>query len=75
MNTLDCLHRHIFLFHVYRSVCLARMLRYMQLAYFFHMCAKSLLSRDDRIADCTVGHPGVELPFSSFHFASKKEVL
>ena len=25
-----------------------------------------LLSRDSRIADCTVRHPGVERPFSSF---------
>ena len=65
MPTLDCLHRHIFLLHVYRSVSLARMRRYMRLAYLFHQCAKSLLSRDNRIADCTVGYPGVERPFSS----------
>ena len=55
MHTLDCLHRHIFLLHVYRSVSLARMRRYMQLAYLLHQCAKSLLSRDSRIADCTEG--------------------
>ena len=66
MPTLDCLHRHIFLLHVYRSVSLARMRRYMQLAYLFYQCAKSLLSRDGRIADCTVRHPGVERPFFSF---------
>ena len=65
MPTLDCLHRHIFLLHVYRGVSLARMRRYMQLAYLFHQCAKSLLNRDSRIADCTVRHPGVERPFSS----------
>ena len=53
MPTLDCLHRLVFL-HVYRSVFLARMRRYMQLAYLFHQCAMSLLSRDGRIADCTV---------------------
>ena len=38
---------------------------YMQLAYLFHLYAKSLLSTDGRIADCTVRHPGVERPFSS----------
>ena len=41
------------------------MRRYMQLAYLFHWYAKSLLSTDGRIADCTVRHPGVERPFSS----------
>ena len=35
-----------------------------QLAYLFHQCAMSLLSRDSRIADCTVIHPGVERQFS-----------
>ena len=54
-----------FLFHVYRSISLSRMQRYMQLAYLFHQCATSLLSRDSRIADCTVRHLGVERPFSS----------
>ena len=58
---------HIFVLHVYRSVSLERMRRYMQLAYLFHQCAKSLLSRDSRIADCTVRHPGVERPFSSMY--------
>ena len=67
MPTLDCLHRLIFLLHVYRSVSLACMRRYMQLAYLFHQCAKSLLSRDGRIADCTVRHPGVERPFYSIY--------
>ena len=33
--------------------------------YLFHQCATSVLSRDGRIADCTVRHPGVEPPFSS----------
>ena len=56
---------HIFLLHVYRSVFLARMRRYMQLAYLFHQYAKSFLSTDGHIADCTVRHPGVERPFSS----------
>ena len=64
MPTLDCLHKHIFL-HVYRSVFLARMWRYTQLVYLFHQCASSLLSRDGRIANCTVRHPGVERPLSS----------
>ena len=59
----DC--DYIFLFHVYRSVSLARMRRYTQLTYLFHQCATCLLSRDSRIADCTVRHPGVERPFSS----------
>ena len=65
ISTLHCLHRHIFLLHVYRSISLARMRRYMQLAYLFHQYAKTLLSTDGRIADCTVRHPGVERPFSS----------
>ena len=69
MPTLDCLHRHIFLFHIYRSVSLARMRRYMQLAYLFHQCVKRFLSGDSRIADCTMRHPGVERPFSSWSFS------
>ena len=55
-----------FLLHVYRSVSLAHMWRYMQLAYLFHQYAKSLLITDGRIADCTVRHPGVERLFSSY---------
>ena len=51
-------------YHIYMSVSLARIRRYTQLAYLFHQCATSLLSRDGRIADCTVRHPGVERPFS-----------
>ena len=65
MSLLDCLHRHIFLLHVYRSISLAHMRRYMQLAYLFHQCAKSFLSRVSLIADCTVRHRCVERPFSS----------
>ena len=57
--------QNTFFFHVYRSVSLARMRHYTQLAYLFHQCATSLLSRDSRIADCTVRHPGVERLFSS----------
>ena len=64
MSMLDCLHKHIFLLHVYRNVTLARMRRYPQLAYLCHQCATSLLSRDGHTA-CTVRHPGVEIPFSS----------
>ena len=67
ISTLHCLQGHIFFLHVYRSVSLARMRRYMQLAYLFHQYVKSLLSTDGRIADCTVRHPGVERPFSSFY--------
>ena len=63
--TLDCLHKHIFLLCVCRSVSLVRMRRYTQLAYLFHQCATNLLRRDGHIADCTVRHPGVERPFSS----------
>ena len=66
--TFDYIAQHIFLFHVYRSVSLARMRRYTQLEYLFHQCATSLFSRDSLIADCTVRHPGVERPFSSFEF-------
>ena len=65
--TFDCVAQHIFHFHVYRSVSLARMRRYTQLVYLFHQCATSLLSRDGRIADCTVRHPGVERPVSSLY--------
>ena len=53
--------------HVYRSVSLSRMRRYTQLAYLFHQCATSLLSRDGRIADCTVRHPSVKRSFSSLN--------
>ena len=70
--TLDCFHkrtslRGAFLFHAYRGVSLTRMQRYVQIAYLFHQCGASLLSRDGRTADCTVKHPGVELSFSSYH--------
>ena len=66
ISTFGCVAKHIFLFHVYRSVSLARMRRDTKLAYLFHQCATSLLSRDSRIADCTVRHPGVERLFSSY---------
>ena len=71
MPTLDYLRRHIFLLHVYRSVSLARIRRCMQLAYLFHQCAKSLLSGDSSIVDCTVRHQGVEHPFSSIIYLFK----
>ena len=58
MPTLDLLHKHI-------SSRLQERFSRTQLAYLFHQCATSLLSRDGRIADCTVRHPGVERPFSS----------
>ena len=61
--TLDCLRKHTFLSHAYRSVFLVRMQRYTQLAYSFHPCGTSL-GRDGRIADCTVRHPSVQRPFS-----------
>ena len=57
-----------FLLHVYRSVSLARMWRYMQFAYLFHQYAKSFLSTDGRIADSAVRHPGVERTFSSCEY-------
>ena len=63
--TLDCLHKHTFLFHAYRSVFLTRMQHYTQLAYLFHQCGANLLSGDSRIADCTMRHPGFERPLSS----------
>ena len=47
----------------------------MQLAYLFHQYAKSLLSTDGRIADCTVRHSGVERPFSSVSFCSLIEEI
>ena len=40
----------------------------------YFMIVMSLLSRDSRIADCTVRHPGVERPFcsySSVHFTER----
>ena len=49
----------------FRRVSLACMRRHMQLTYLFHQYAKSLLSAEGRIADCSVRHPGVERPFSS----------
>ena len=70
----DCLHKHIFLLHVYRSISLARMERYTQVAYLFQQRATSLLSRGCRIADCTVRHPGVERPFLS-HICQVKSVF
>ena len=70
--TLDCLHKHICLHHVYRSVFPARNRRYTQSALhatgalISPVCDESL-SRDGRTADCTARHPGVERPFSSFY--------
>ena len=49
------------------------MRRYTQLAYLFHQCATGL-SRDSRIADCTVRHPGVERPFSSLFICWRNRV-
>ena len=49
----------------FTGVFLSRIRRYTQLAYLFHQYATILLSRDSRIADCTVRHLGVERPFSS----------
>ena len=65
---IDCVAQNIFLFHVYRSLSLACMRRYTQLAYLFHQCATSLFSRNSCIADCTVRHQGVECPFSSIFY-------
>ena len=56
---LDCLYKHTFLFRAYRSGSLTCMQRY-ALAYLFHLYGTNLLSRDCRIADCTVRHPGIE---------------
>ena len=60
--TLDCLHKHMFLFLAYRSVSLACMQWYTQLAYLVHQCGTSLLSRDGR-------------PFSSLKTVLQKMVL
>ena len=54
-----------FLLHDYRSVSLARMRRYTQLAYLFHQCVTSILSRDGRMADSTERRPGERL-FSTY---------
>ena len=48
---LDCLHQH-----AYRRIYLTRVQRVTQLAYLFHQCGTNFLSRDCRIADCTVRH-------------------
>ena len=56
-----------FFFDTYRSVSLTCMQCYTQLAFLFHQCGTSFLSKDDRIADCTVRYPGVERPFYSFN--------
>ena len=67
ISTLDCLHKHIFLLHTYTSVSHVCIRRYTQLTYLFHQCVMSLLSSDGHIADCTLGHPGVERPLSSWN--------
>ena len=41
------------------------MQRYTHLAYLFQLYGTSLMSRDGRIADCTLSHPGIEHSFSS----------
>ena len=64
ISTLDCFHKHTFLFHAYRNISLARLQHYTQLAYVIHLCGTSLLSREGPIAASTVRHPGVEYPFS-----------
>ena len=63
--TLDCLYKHTFLFHACRSVSMER---FTQLAYLFLQCGTSFLSRDGRIADCTVRNLGVQCPFFSLFF-------
>ena len=45
------------------------------IAYLFHLCAKSLLSRESLIADCTGRHTGVERPFSSLMCYLSTELL
>ena len=57
--TLDSLaqaHIHLvaFFFYIYRSIPLTRMQRYTQLAYLFPQCETSFLSRDGRVAECTM---------------------
>ena len=64
MPTLDCLHKHISSSRLQeRFPCTHAALHVT--TYLFHQCATTLLSRDGRIADCTVRHPGAERPFSS----------
>ena len=43
------------------------MLRYTQLAYLFYHSGTSHLSKDSRIADCSVRHPDVYRSFSSLY--------
>ena len=52
-------------FTLTEGVSLTRTQHYPPLAYLFHQCGASLLSRDGRILDCIVRHPVVEHPFSS----------
>ena len=68
MPTLDCLHKHISPSRLQER--------------FPCTHATSLLSRDGRIADCAVRHPGVERMFSSYlqkhgrsSFVRKRDVL
>ena len=73
MPTLDCLHKHISPSRLQeRFLCTHAALH--QLAYVFHQCATSLLRRDGRSADCTVRHPGVKRPFSSYLWLRKEEI-
>ena len=67
-----CVRAHARL-RVGMSVCMrvcpaSSLSRQQLLVYLFHQYAKSLLSADGRIADCTVRHPGVERLFSSSYF-------
>ena len=61
---------------VYVSICMLTPLNdcnYIR-QYLFHQCATSLLSRDSRIADYTVRHPGVERPFSSLLLGNQQNI-
>ena len=49
-------HRGMLIFLTYRSVSHTRMQLCTQLSLLFHRCVMSLLGKDGRIADCTVGH-------------------
>ena len=64
----------VFLLHACRNAkkyaIITRMQRKTQLAYLFHQCGTSLLSRDCRITDCTLRHPGAERPLSGYTLAT-----
>ena len=78
--TLDCLHKHTYtswrvsLLQL-QELFLYTAAGYTQFDYLFHKCRTSLLNRNCRIADCTMKHPGVERPFSTYDIPANMQRL